>query len=274
MKNILFNLSCFLLLSSVLFSCQKDPLPTPDTTNYIKVTEAVSTGSSFNVGFYATDSLFVGYNKVHLKVTDKTTGLAINQATIVLHPLMDMVTMKHACPLENPASTPNTSGYYVGAVIFSMPGTNSWSLSADVTANGKTETVNFAIPKVIATTPVQKIVVIDTVMTAGVMTFIKYPVSIVKPTAWKVGMNPFEITIHNMKSMMEFPPCDDFTVVITPEMPSMGHGSPNNVNPVYVTNGHYVGTVNFTMTGAWRINMLIKKSGWAKAKNAYFDISF
>ena len=274
MKNILFNLSCLLLLSSVLFSCQKDPALRPDVINYIKVTEAVSTGSSFNVGFYATDSLFVGYNKVYLKVTDNTTGLAINQASIVLSPLMNMGTMKHACPWENPASTPNTSGYYVGAVLFSMPGTNSWSLGADVTLNGKTESVNFAIPVVIATNPVQKIVVMDTVLTAGVMTINKYPISIVKPVAWKVGMNPFEITIHNMQSMMNFPLCSDFTVVITPEMPSMGHGSPNNVNPVHVSNGHYVGSVNFTMTGAWRINMLIKKSDWVKARTAFFDITF
>jgi len=274
MKNIIFKLSCILLLSSVLFSCQKDPVITPDTTNYTKVTEAVSSGSSFNVGFYATDSLFVGYNKVYIKITDKTSGQAINQATLVLHPLMDMVTMKHACPAENPGSAPNADGYYEGVIIFSMPGTNSWSVSADVTANGKTETVNFAIPKVIATDPVQKIVVMDTVITGGVLKVTKYPISIVKPKAWKVGMNTFEITINCMQSMMAFPSCSDFTVEITPEMPSMGHGSPNNVNPVHVSNGHYVGSVNFTMTGAWRINMLLQKSDWVKARSSYFDITF
>jgi len=274
MKNIIFKLSCILLLSSVLFSCQKDPVITPDTTNYTKVTEAVSSGSSFNVGFYATDSLFVGFNKVYIKVTDKTTGQAIKQATLVLHPLMDMVTFSHACPAENPGSVPNADGYYEGVIIFSMPGTNSWSVSADVSANGKTETVNFAIPRVIATDPVQKIVVMDTVITGGVLKVTKYPISIVKPKAWKVGMNTFEITINCMQTMMAFPSCSDFTVEITPEMPSMGHGSPNNVNPVHVSNGHYVGTVNFTMTGAWRINMLLKKSDWVKARSSYFDITF
>jgi hypothetical protein len=255
-------------------SCQKDDNINTDTTNYLKISEVVSSGSSFNVGFYATDSLFVGYNKVYIKITDKTSGQAINQATLVLHPLMDMVTMKHACPAENPGSAPNADGYYEGVIIFSMPGTNSWSVSADVTANGKTETVNFAIPKVIATDPVQKIVVMDTVITGGVLKVTKYPISIVKPKAWKVGMNTFEITINCMQSMMAFPSCSDFTVEITPEMPSMGHGSPNNVNPVHVSNGHYVGSVNFTMTGAWRINMLLKKSDWVKARSSYFDITF
>ena len=274
MKTILLKISCILLLSTVLFSCT-DKNVTPDPTNYNKVAEAVSAGSSFNVEMYSIENPFVGYNKVYLKVKDKSTGLEIKQATLALHPLMDMVTFKHACPAENPASTPNTEGYYQGFITFSMPGANStWSLGVDVTANGKTETALLLIPTVIATTPVQKIVLMDSVTTTGVLKVTKYPISIVRPTAWKVGMNPYEITINCMQSMMAFPSCNDFTVEITPEMPSMNHGSPNNVNPVHVSNGHYVGSVNFTMTGAWRINMIIKKSDWVKSKKAYFDITF
>jgi hypothetical protein len=128
----------------------------------------------------------------------------------------------------------------------------------------------------VATTPVQKIVVMDSVITAGVLVINKYPISIVMPKAFKVGLNPFEITIHFMQSMMVFTPCSDFTVEITssmPTMPMMGN-SANNVNPVYTSNGHYAGTTNFTMAGAWRVNMLIKKSDWVKARNAYFDITF
>ena len=274
MKNILLKIACILLLSTVLFSCT-DKNVTPDPTNYSKVAEAVSAGSSFNVEMFSVENPFVGYNKVYLKVKDKSTGLEIKQATLALHPLMDMVTFKHACPVENPASTPNTEGYYQGFITFSMPGANrTWSLGVDVTANGKTETALLLIPEVFATTPVQKIVLMDSVTTGGVLTVTKYPISIVRPTAWKVGMNPFEITINCMQSMMAFPFCTDFTVEITPEMPSMGHGSPNNVNPVHVSNGHYVGSVNFTMTGPWRINMIIKKSDWVKSKKAYFDITF
>ncbi len=38
-------------------------------------------------------------------------------------------------------------------------------------------------------------------------------------------------------------------------MPSMGHGSPNNVNPVHRELGHYHGSVNFTMTGDWLVEL-------------------
>jgi len=274
MKQSIYFFINIILFTILFVSCQNDDDVKPDTNNYLKMAEALSDGSSFNVQLYSKDSLFVGFNKVYIKVTDKNSAQSVDQATLVLHPLMDMVTFSHACPVENPASTPNTEGYYEGVILFSMPGINSWSVSADVTVNGKTETVKFELPKVIASIPVQKIVMIDSVMTNGTLKLVKYPISIVKPDEWKVGMNTFEVTIHQMQDMMTFPITNDFIVEITPEMPSMGHGSPNNINPVYTSLAHYVGKVNFTMTGPWRVNMLIKKSSWTKAKKAYFDITF
>ncbi len=236
----------------------------------------VSSDSYFNVQLFAEDSLFVGYNKVFIKVTEKSSGLPLNQATIDLLPLMDMGTFKHACPVENPDDVAGTDGLFKGAVLFSMPGmNNSWSLSAIIEANGKSDSVYFPISKVVGTTPVKKIVVIDSLPNGpGSWIITKHPVSLVEPANWKVGNNPFEITVHTMASMMNFPCCNDFTIEITPEMPSMGHGSPNNVNPVLTTMGHYMGTVNFTMTGAWRINMVFKKDGRTIGKNAFFDVSF
>jgi len=262
------------VISVFLVSCNNNEPIVPVTNNYIKVAEAITTNSSFKVEMYSKDSLFVGYNKLYFKISDNKTGLSVNQATLVLHPLMDMVTFKHSCPVENPAGNSPTDGYYPGVIIFSMPGANTWSVSVDVTANSKTETSLLQLTKVIATNPVQKIVVIDSVINAGVLTQTKYPISLVVPKAWQVGINPFEITVNTMQDMMNFPVCSDLTIEITPEMPSMGHGSPNNVNPVYVNNGHYVGSVNFTMTGDWRIHMVIKKGTRIISSKAYFDIYF
>ena len=72
--------------------------------------------------------------------------------------------------------------------------------------------------------------------------------------------------------MMTFPAEDNFSITMTPEMPSMGHGSPNNVNPVLTKNGHYKGKVNFTMTGDWRINLVLNKEG--KSTTTFFDLLF
>ena len=86
-------------------------------------------------------------------------------------------------------------------------------------------------------------------------------------------MNPFEITVHVKESMMSFPPVKDLTVNMTPSMPSMGHGSPNNVDPVHLVDGHYKGEVNFTMTGDWRIDLILNQ-GSNKLAETQFDLFF
>ncbi len=58
--------------------------------------------------------------------------------------------------------------------------------------------------------------------------------------------------------MMEWPVLDDLTLEITPFMPTMGHGSPGNENPVPVGNGHYLGTVNLSMAGPWTVAVVVK----------------
>ena len=73
--------------------------------------------------------------------------------------------------------------------------------------------------------------------------------------------------------MMDFPAVNDYTVEIEPTMPSMGHGSPNNVNPVFTSMGHYVGKVNFTMTGLWNVKLTLKKNGVTIDNKQSFDIT-
>jgi hypothetical protein len=100
-------------------------------------------------------------------------------------------------------------------------------------------------------------------------------VALVEPPKWKTGMNDFEIVIYQKASMMDFPPLENLLVEIEPEMPTMGHGSPNNVNPVHIANGHYFGQVNFTMTGYWKVNVTVKDSqGNIMNETGFFDITF
>ena len=162
----------------------------------VKVGEAITTSSQYTVHFYAKDSLYVGYNKVYFKVTDKSSGKSADKAKIFLHPLMNMVTFSHACPFENPEETPNPEGYFEGAVMFSMPGSgNSWSLSAGVVVNGVRDSANFRIANVVATTPAKKIVVIDSLSNGtGSWIISKYPVSLVEPLNGR-----WEIILSNLR---------------------------------------------------------------------------
>ena len=101
-----------------------------------------------------------------------------------------------------------------------------------------------------------------------------YFISLIQPVTWKVGLNDIEIMINRKASMMSFPADNDFEVIMTPEMPSMGHGSPNNVSPTLLSNGRYKGVVNYTMTGDWRLHFELKKAGVTIHSDAFLDILF
>jgi hypothetical protein len=88
-----------------------------------------------------------------------------------------------------------------------------------------------------------------------------------------VGVNDFEILVNKKVSMMDWPPDESFLITIEPEMPTMGHGSPNNVNPVHEGMGHYRGKVNFTMTGYWKVNLVFYHDD-IEAGETSFDITF
>jgi hypothetical protein len=73
--------------------------------------------------------------------------------------------------------------------------------------------------------------------------------------------------------MMNFPADTAMKVAFEPTMPSMGHGSPNNVQPSHVGKGHFSGKANFTMTGDWNLAMRISDStGAAQSSNKSFDL--
>ena len=83
-----------------------------------------------------------------------------------------------------------------------------------------------------------------------------------------------EMAIYKKATMMSFPADSSLSVILTPEMPTMGHGSPNNVNPTHKRLGHYSGKVNFTMTGLWRLNLDYMSGAAVADSTQYFDIEF
>lgn len=60
----------------------------------------------------------------------------------------------------------------------------------------------------------------------------------------------------------QFVPAKDLMLEMTPIMPTMGHGSPNNEHPVWVDDalhqGMYSGKINFSMTGDWQVDLKIE----------------
>ena len=196
------------------------------------------------VEVYLNETPLIGYNKIYFKVTDRTTDKISETAQITLSTLMDMGMHQHASPYESPAGNDAEDGLFVGAANFIMAG--MWQLHFHIHNMSNDDHIPFQLVlDVGASNRVKNIVGADSST---------YFVTLVKPVDPVVGINELEITVHQRQSMMSFLAVEGLSISMEPTMPSMGHGSPNNVDPLHDNIGHYKGQVNFTMTGDWLID--------------------
>ena len=262
-------------LMSILFvSCSSDdesdgPIKEPATNNLIWINSAYTDAGSMLVNVYAADSLLAQYTNIYIEVRDSASNNILTNAGIDIIPMMDMGTMVHSAPSENPSSNTATDGMFQGAVVFIMPGEMGWTLHISVY-----DAVNDIEGTAVVPVSVGQPIDTRTRVITPLDSTNKLVISYLLPQNPKVGVNDMEITIHERITGMNFIPVNDYTVLMDPQMPSMGHGSPNNVNPESIGNGHYKGKVNFTMTGMWRINLDIFDGATAKDTTGYFDITF
>lgn len=261
----------FSVLTIALVSCKKDdttpttptnPAPTPTPSPYVTLGTATTTNNE-TVTLYADDSLTVGHTRLYVKVED-VNGDALNGATVDFAPLMDMGTMQHACPIEQPSYN-SAIEMYEGALVFIMSSASgTWTLDVNVNGNPASFTLN------VNDSPAGIKDVGTYTGTDGKV----YIVSFKRPNNWVVGMNDFEILIHEKATMMSFPADNGFDITFEPIMTSMGHGSSGNIDPVNTANGHYIGEVNLSMPGDWRFHFELIKSGVTIVNDATLDILF
>ncbi|MFN8258359.1 MAG: FixH family protein [Bacteroidales bacterium] len=277
MKFKLLKYLVIFTFSVVFVSCQKENEVTPDPLDGLtKLSEGYAVGASAKVEIWAKNNYFTGYNKLvvvlydSLNPTEKITDAHIHFMPLMTMDMGDMI-KEHACPVENPDETA-IDDVFPGAVVFTMPSTmdGSWKLGVSV-HNHKYDKEGEVEFDITVNSPDVSVLSMFTTSEAEPKTLI---LSLLEPMSPVVGMNTIEFTIHQKASMMDFPADDSYTIEITPEMPSMGHGSPNNENPVNDGNGHYKGKVNFTMTGEWKVNVVVKKDGVAVSDGLYFMITF
>jgi hypothetical protein len=260
-----------LLLFPLLFTaCEKDDEMPEEEINLMSIAKADSKSDNFNVELLAEQILFQGYNKLYLSIKKNTDESQVTQASISILPLMHMTSMTHAAPFENPEDIVNENGYFEGASIFIMPSNpdEGWKLRVAIDAGGIKDTTYLTIPEVTSLDEAREFSVVSE---ADGKT---YFISLLEPSKPEVGINDIEFTVHYRENMMSFPAAENLSITIEPEMPSMGHGSPNNVNPTHIGNGHYKGKVNFTMTGWWRVNIDVSKDGEPIGNDLSFDVTF
>jgi hypothetical protein len=251
-------------------SCSKDETLAPDpTAGMTKVAEGYAAGAATKVEVFSMEkTIYSGYQRFYLALSDSTTGSRLEDSKIAVMPMMDMGTMKHSAPVENPASEKAVNGLFPVNVVFimsSMGGT--WTLNFNITNRSKNGTLSF--PVTVAEPAKAKVKSFSNGSDGQ-----KYFYALVEPSAPKIGINELEIAVYKRATMMSFPADSSMNIIFTPEMPTMNHGSPNNVNPAHNRIGHYKGKANFTMTGLWRLNLDFMNGSVVADSTQYIDIEF
>ncbi len=217
---------------------------------------------NIRVRLYGNDNPTVGYNKILADVRSIADNSVPHDLSVELTPLMTMPSMMHSAPFESIHDHERHDDHIFG-LVFMMPSgeMNEWTLNVKCSVDQQS-LGEFAIPLQVVPSSYSTMLVPSDGNSLVV--------TLLQPEQWTVGMNDIEFTIHERTSMMSFPAREDLELQIEPDMPAMGHGSPNNENPLHVQNGHYHGRVNFTMTGEWSIVLHLKRGGQEVAKHEFF----
>ena len=250
-----------LLFATVFAACSDSVSPDPEPELPALVIASVEEGG-LTITIYADAPLAVGYNAIYLDV-GRGDGDAAESATIHVQPVMEMADRTHAAPRYDPGTARGASGLFEGALIFTMPSgeMGTWRLDVSVSESASGAQAIVTVPVTVAQSSRTK------VLTGN--DGVRYILTWIAPVPGIVGMNDLVVALHRMENMMSFPPVTDATVEMEPSMPSMGHGSANNVHPAHEALGTYRGRINYSMSGDWQVDFRIIRGGASVAEAAF-----
>lgn len=219
------------------------------------------------VAAYSATPLSMGFHHIYFEVHEDE--VLLERPEITFTPIMHMEHHSHASPHKSPPGERDPDlGLFRGWTIFTMPSgmMGSWELAITV---HDPETPGLEIEGVID---------IEIAESAMVRSFLagngeRYVLTLVQPDDPRTGLNDLIVALHHRETMMHFPPVTGAAFDFEPWMPSMDHGSSNNVDPVHELDGFYHGKVNFNMTGDWELRFDIHQ-GDEHLGNVVFALDF
>jgi hypothetical protein len=285
------------LLISVLFavilfaSCDKNDAPVAeDPVAGLKIIQEFADANYTIAAYNQTGEWRLGYTKVYFTVKDKN-GNYVENAALSSFPEMDMGTMKHSTPrsgITKVSGKPIYEAYYA-FLMYSGQGNGKWLYDLDYTVgniSGGFQDVEINVKNVFRPDgqTVRKVIQSLTALDGSGK---RYVVTLVEPQNPKTGSNDMTACIHERIDANTFNPVENFTLKLDPRMPSMGnHSSPNNVDLTYnSTEKIYKGKVNFSMTGYWKLNLILQNdkgdilygnavSDAIEASSLFFEVEF
>ena len=254
MKKITITVT--LLFALYVWGCGSDTNPiTPVEQNgdYSKIFTAESGATKFEVWSATSSSLTYGYNEIGFKVF--LNNAEQNQGFVKFHPVMyhGLGGPNHSTPVSNTFSYDAGKSLFAGYIIFMM-----YDTAAFWTGDFNYYNQVYVDSSVFSITNSSKTLIYSWDNTSLQQTMF---LTMISPSFPRVGLNQVEMLLHKTADMNTYEEISDAEMYIRPWMETMGHGSGNNVDPVYTTGGKYIGTANFNMAGEWFLYDSIKVGG-------------
>ncbi|KAA5823337.1 hypothetical protein FPF71_11540 [Algibacter amylolyticus] len=243
-----------------------------ETTEYIEYEEVTAIVSeNYTIRIEALNgTLYKGYNEIHLKINNSQTNESLDNSEVTFLPIItDANGNKSSCPHAYNLVYNDNEGYYTGYAVFTSESDSTvhWEIYIDITDNGEVTTVNPAI-----TIAEQNNLNLNMTAFTG-NDGEHYFIALVAPQSPSVSQNDLLAGIYKYNKPTSnagtFPDASQYsysvvknhTLLLDPRMPepSMGnHSSPNNQDLTQESDGLYYGVVNYTMTGNWTLNFILK----------------
>lgn len=279
---------CAVVTSCTIDKTDYDTEISIETTDYIEFKEVKSlTMGDYIISVEALNgTLYKGYNEVRLKVSNTQTKEYLENLELTFLPILTNANgNKESCPHQYNLEYNAKELCYVGYVVFTneSDSTVSWQLYIDVTENNETHSVNDIIS-----------VEEQTNMNLNMTAFTganneQYFIALVSPQSPRVAQNNLVAGIYKYNqptssagafpdpSQYSYAIVENYTLLLDPRMPepSMGnHSSPNNEDLTYESDGLYHGVVNYTMTGNWTLNFILKDENEQTIKGTEVSTAF
>jgi len=207
--------------------------------------------------------LWTGYESLAAILRDKDGNL-VSDAHVRWIPLMDMGGHHHSAPVDTIGASADSTGIFRAGIVFVMPSAGrdgAWTLHLrihDHKANGGAAQDSVDLPLHVEKPESPRLISFKAADGSPRWA------TVAQPQAPKSDLNTLDIFIARKDTGgFSWPADDSWGVEFKPSMPEMGHGSSGNVQPVGKGRGHYVGKVNFSMGGTWRLDFKFKHNGTA-----------
>jgi hypothetical protein len=245
-----------LLLCLFLLSCNNDPVAPPVTinTSYTKINSVERGNIKFDIYSKSGNSMLYGYNKIGFKVF--VSGVEMNSGYVKFFPKMYHApgSPMHSSPAPEKYFYNSSEGIFTGYICFTMVSDSSsfWYGFYNYNETSRIDSVLFTVNSYSS----NQVLVWDDIVSQHT-----YVLSLIDPMTPKVGLNDFMCILHRTNDDIHYTEVDSANYSIRTWMPAMGHGSSNNVNPVWQGGAIYRGKANLTMAGLWWVYNIIEYNG-------------